>query len=169
MPGAVALRGALRARLRATEGGLILEGPFEIRVGLRDKLGPEGLLQSRGFDFLHRAIFERAQLERPIRDADQPVHLEPKRFENLAYFAVLALPDREAEPYIGALLAVERRLDWSVADAVDGDPALQTVERFLRHAAERAHAIAPEPAGRREFQRARESAVIGEQQQTFGI
>ena len=117
----------------------------------------------------HRAVVKIAELERPERDADQPVHLQPERLEHLAHLAVLALADAEGEPDIGALLAVERRLDRPVADAVDGDAAAQPVERVLRDAAERAHAVAAQPAGRRQFQHAREPAVIGEQQQPFGV
>ena len=33
----------------------------------------------------------------------------------------------------------------------------------------RAHAIAPQPGGRRQFEHARQPAVIGEQQQAFGV
>ena len=69
----------------------------------------------------------------------------------------------------GALLAVEQRLDRAVADAVDGHAVAQRVELRLRDPAMRAHAIAPQPAGRGQFERAREPAVIGEQQQPLGV
>ena len=49
------------------------------------------------------------------------------------------------------------------------DAVAQRVELRLRDLAVRAHAIAPQPAGRRQFQRAREPAVIGQQQQAFGV
>ena len=49
------------------------------------------------------------------------------------------------------------------------DAVAQRVELRLRDPAVRAHAIAPQPAGRRQFQHAREPAVIGEQQQPFGV
>ena len=76
---------------------------------------------------------------------------------------------REGQPDIGALFAVERRFDRAVVHAVDGDAAAQTVERLLRDAAERAHAVAAQPAGRRQFEHARQPAVIGEQQQALGV
>ena len=57
----------------------------------------------------------------------------------------------------------------AVADAVDRDAVAQRVELRLRDLAVRAHAIAPQPAGRRQFQRAREPAVVGQQQQAFGV
>ena len=120
-------------------------------------------------DFLHRAVGQFAQLERPERDADQPVHLQPERFEHLAHLAVLALADGEGEPDIGALFAVERGLDRPVAHAVERDAAAQPVERLLRDAAERAHAVAAQPGGRRQFEHARQPAVIGEQQQPLGV
>ena len=97
------------------------------------------------------------------------VHGETEMAEHVAHLAVLALADREGEPDVGALLAVERRLDRPVADAVDGDAAAQRIERGLRHRAVRAHAIAPQPAGRGQFEHAREAAVIGQEQQAFGV
>ena len=88
--------------------------------------------------------------------------------QHVAHLAVLALADREGDPHVRGLLAVERRLDRPVVDAVDRDAVAQRVELRLRHLAVRAHAIAPQPAGRRQLERAREPAVIGEQQQALG-
>ena len=48
-------------------------------------------------------------------------------------------------------------------------PARSCVELWLRHRAVRAHAVPPQPAGRGQFEDAGERAVIGEQQQPFGI
>ena len=89
--------------------------------------------------------------------------------EHVLDLAVLALAHGEGEPDIGALLAVERGLDRPVAHAVDLDAAAQPVELRLRDAAERAHAVAPQPGGLRQLQHAREPAVIGEQQQPLGV
>ena len=102
----------------------------------RGKIGPrrlcnpltELLAQMPGLDFLHFAFGQVAKLERPIGDADQPVHLQPQMVEHVAHFAVLALADREGEPDIRTLRAVERGLDRAVADAVDRDAAPQRVE-----------------------------------------
>ena len=53
--------------------------------------------------------------------------------------------------------------------AVDLNAVLHGVEPVLRHLAEGAHAVAPEPAGLRQFQHPRQSAVIGQQQQALGV
>ena len=129
----------------------------------------ELLAQRARLDLLDRAFRQVAELERPERHADQPVHRQPEMAQHVAHLAVLALAHREREPDIGALLAVERRLDRAVADAVDRDAVAQRVELRLRDLAVRAHAIAPQPAGRRQFQHAREPAVIGQQQQALGV
>ena len=68
-----------------------------------------------------------------------------------------------------ALAAVERRLDRAVEDAVDGDAVGQRVERLLGDLAVGAHAVAPEPAGRRQFEQARQAAVVGQEQQALGV
>ena len=53
------------------------------------------------------------------------------------------------DPDVRALFAVELGLDAEIVDAVDGDPAAQSVERRLIDRPMRAHAIAAQPAGRR--------------------
>src|SRR5262249_37869410 len=121
------------------------------------------------FDFPHRAVVEIAELERPERDADQPVDPQSERFEHLAHLAVLALADAEGEPDIGALFAIERRLDRSVTDVTEGDAAAQLVQRLLPNTAECAYGVSAQPAGRRQFEYAREPAVVREQQEAFGV
>src|SRR5581483_7358979 len=161
---------ALRPRPGMTgKGHLMLQRRFEIGVGLRRKPRPQRLAQLLGYDLLDLAVVEPAQFERPVADANEPVHLEPEVLEHLAHLAVLALANADGEPDIGALLAVERRLDRPVVDAGDADAVLQAVERLLRDAAERAHAVAPQPAGRRQLQHPRQPAVIGEQQQALAV
>ena len=89
--------------------------------------------------------------------------------EHVLNLAVLALADRECEPDVAALRAIDGGLDVTIAHAVDGDAASQRIELRLRHAAVRAHAIAPQPSGRRQFERAGEAAIVREQQQPLGI
>ena len=48
-------------------------------------------------------------------------------------------------------------------------PSRKRVERGLVDRAMRAHAVAPEPAGRRQFEHARQAAVVGQQQQALGV
>src|SRR5262249_35942739 len=142
----------------------------EIALRLHDHPLAELVAQHAGAYLLDRALRQLAQLERAERDADQPVHLQAEMAQHVAHLAVLALADREGEPDVRALgrLAVERRLDRAVMDAVHGDAVAQRVELGLRHPAKRAHAIAPQPAGFRQLQHAGEPAVVGEQQQPLG-
>src|SRR5690606_8446394 len=85
--------------------------PREVRAGgLRDA-GAELLAQMPRADFLDRAVFELAELERTVGHANEPVHLQPEMLQHVAHLAVLALADRKGEPDIGALRAVERGLD----------------------------------------------------------
>ena len=86
-----------------------------------------------------------AELERPERHADQPRDLQPEMAQHVAHLAVLALADRERDPHVEALLAVERRLDRPVVDAVDGDAVAQRIELQPASPAMRAHAVAPQP------------------------
>ena len=87
----------------------------------------------------------------------------------VAHLAVLALADREHQPDIGALVAFQRRVDRSVFDALDLDALLQLVELCLRDLAMGTHAVAPQPAGVGQLQRARKPAVIGKQQEPLGV
>ena len=48
-------------------------------------------------------------------------------------------------------------------------PLAQTIERRLIDRSMRPHAIAAQPAGRGQFQHPREPAVVGEQQEPFGV
>ena len=89
--------------------------------------------------------------------------------EDFLDLAVFSLPETQREPGVRALLAVELGLDAEVVDAVDGDAVGETIERRLVDGPMRAHAIAAQPAGRRKLQHAREPAVVGEQQQPFGV
>ena len=148
---------------------MIDERRVEIRAGLSDDLLAEFGTQRLRLDLLNVALIEVAQLEWPERHADEPVHLQVERLQHLAHLAVLAFADADGEPDIGTLFAVERRLDRPVMYARDGDTGAQPVERGLHDAAERAHAIAPQPTGRRQFEHARQAAVIGEQQQPFRV
>ncbi len=90
-------------------------------------------------------------------------------FEHALDLAVLAFAQAHRQPAIGALLAIERRLDPGIAHAIDRHAFGEAVENGLIGFAIGAHAIAPEPAGRRQFENAREAAVIGQKQEALGI
>ena len=114
-----AARSATRAAASRLRGATI--GRREIAARLGGDALAELVAQHARLDLDDLAFAQLAELERAERDADQPVHLQPERLDHVAHLAVLALADRHGEPHIGALLAIERRLDRAVADAVDGD------------------------------------------------
>ena len=141
----------------------------EIGAGRARELLAELVAQHAAAHFLDLAGLQIAELERPVGDADQPVHAEPEMLEHALHLAVLAFAQADGQPEIRALHAVDLRLDRAVDHAVDGDAAAKLVERRLVDLAVRAHAVAPEPAGRGKLQHAREPAVIGEEQQALGV
>src|SRR6266850_4681844 len=89
--------------------------------------------------------------------------------QHVADLAVLAFADRKHQPDIGALVALQRRIDRTVFDAVDFDALFQFIELALGDLAMGTDAIAPQPAGIGQFEHARQPAVIGQQQQAFGV
>ena len=88
----------------------------------------ELLAQNARGHFLDLALGKFAELKRAERDADEAGDRQSEMAEHVAHFAVLALADRESEPEIRALHAIERRLDRAVADAIDGDAGAQFVK-----------------------------------------
>src|ERR1051326_779780 len=139
-------------------------GRRKIRARLGDNARSQLLAQDAGAYLLDLAVGQFAELKRSERHADEPRHSKAKRAENVAHLAVLALADREGEPQVRALVAVERRLDRAVLDAFDADAVAQAIELLLRHRAVGAHPIAAQPTGRRQFEHAGERAVVGQQQ-----
>ena len=89
--------------------------------------------------------------------------------EHALHLAVLAFAQAHRQPEIRALHAVDLRLDRAVDHSVDGDAAAELIERRLVDLAMRTDAIASEPSGGGKLQDAREPAVIGEEQQAFGV
>ncbi len=105
-------------RLTAFLGGL---AQFEFRRELRAKL----VGQHSRLHLFDRAGRELAERKRPERDADQPVDGKPEMLGKPLHLAVLAFAQPERQPEIGALRAVDARLDRAVVDAVDGDAVAQ--------------------------------------------
>jgi hypothetical protein len=149
------------ARLRPSPA----HGSGEITARKLDDARAELSAQRLGLHLLDRAFGKITEIERAKRHPDQAVHLKPEMGEHVPHLAVLALADRKAEPDIGALLAIERRLDRPIMDSVNGDAAPQLVEIGLPDAAMSADAVAPQPSRLGQFQHAGERAIIGEQQQ----
>ena len=109
--------------------GLVLDRPREIQSRRRGDAFAELLAQVPRAHLVDRALGQLAELERTERHPDQAVHRQPEMAEHVLHLAVLALAHREGEPHIGALLAVEPRLDRPVGDAVDFDAVLSRSSR----------------------------------------
>src|SRR5437763_4302835 len=129
----------------------------------------ELLAQHAGADFFNFAFAELSELERAERDADEPLDAEPEMAEHIADLAILAFADAEREPHIAPLHAIERGIDRAIVDALDRCAAPQAVELLLCDRAMRAHAITPQPSGRRQLQKPRQRAVIGQKQKALGV
>ena len=108
-------------------------------------------------------------MEGAVRHPDQPVYRKTQAFHCTADFAVLAFAQAYGGPGIGTLLAVQRHLHALEPFAIQRDALAQRVEVAVLWAAFETHAILPQPAGRWQFQLSFHRAVIGQQQQTFGI
>jgi hypothetical protein len=123
-----------------------------------------------GLDLLHRARLQIAELERPERHPDQPVHRKPHMLQDAANFAILPLAQRHADPDISAFaVAVELRLNRTIANAVDLDALAQFIQRLLADPPTGARPVTPRPAGGRGFQMAGKLAIVGEQKQAFAV
>src|SRR6185437_13006237 len=151
--------GALSARPRCL--------PAMMRTALDRSVRAELLAQHLARHFLDGAARQLAELERPVGDADEPRHAQAQMLHDAADLAVLAFMQADGEPGIAALLAVEHRADRAIAHAADSDAGLERGEPRRIGGAMDAHAIAPEPTARRQLERARELAVVGQQQQPF--
>ena len=114
------------------------------------------------------AALQLAELERAEGDADQAHHRQVEMGQHAAHLAVLALGQRDVEPGVGALLAVEAGLDRAVVHALDGDAVGQRRQLRLVDRAMHARAVAPRPAVGRQLELARQAAVVGQQQQALG-
>ena len=86
-------------------------GRFEIDARLLGQLVAELVLQDARLHFLDSAVLQLAELERPVRQADQAIHGEPQMLENALDLAVLAFAQAHGEPHVGALHAIDLRLD----------------------------------------------------------
>lgn len=126
-----------------------------------------------GADLFNLTHLEGAQGKGPIGQADQAIDLQAEMFEHPADFAVLALGQGQGDPDIGArgavLGLVKLGLDGTVTDAFDLDPVLQLIELVLGDAAMGPGTIAADDPGGRLFQGARQTAIIGQEQQALGI
>ena len=161
---APSLRGARRA-VRGLRIGASKSAPAAFA-----SFSPSWSRSTRAAHLLDLARRQVAELERPVGDADQAVHREPEMLEHALDLAVLAFAQAEREPDVDALHAIERRLDRAVDDAVDRRRRRRSASSCAWSiVAVGAHAVAAQPAGRRQLQHAREAAVVGEEQQALGV
>lgn len=120
-------------------------------------------------DFVHFTRLQLAEMKGSVGHTNEPRDFEAQMLHEALHLAVLAFAQSDHRPGIDALAAFERCLDRPIFDAVNRDARLQPVEIGLSHLAEEAHAIAPEPSLRGQFQLPREASVIGEEQQAFRV
>src|SRR5262249_18006113 len=73
--------------------------------------------------FLDLAALELAEIDRPEGDADQPHHRQVEMRQHPPDLAVLAFGQRDVDPGVAALLAVEPRPAGALADAPAGPAA----------------------------------------------
>src|SRR3984957_17994166 len=158
---------ALPLRRRRFDGGGLRR--VEIDVRLLGEFHAQLVAQHPRAHFHDLALREVAEFERAERDADQAVDRKAQVLEDFLDLSVFSLSQAQSEPGVRALLAVELGLDAEVVDAVDGDAFAQPIERHLFNRPMRASPVSAQPAGRRQLQRAREAAVVGEQEQPFGV
>jgi hypothetical protein len=160
---------ARSAALNNGVGKFIQNWRIEICAGFFHKLFTKLITQNAAANFTHTTFFKIAKLERTKRNADQAPNGQAQCTENVFNFAVLAFAQTNRNPDIRALLTLKRRFNAAIEDAINGDAVFQLVKLRLRDLAMGADAIATQPAGRRQFQNARQTTIIGEQKQTFRI
>ena len=143
------------------------------RIEIRFRLCGQGIaelvFQNRRTNFLDRPFGQIIELERTERQPDQTVHLQAEMIEDLFDFAVLAFAQAQSQPDIVALFAFQFGFHRTVMHAVDGDAVAQRIEIGLCDFAIGAHTVTTQPAGIGQFDHPRQSAVIGQQQQAFGV
>ena len=122
-----------------------------------------------GAQLFDLAFLQRAKLERPVRDPQQAVHRVADLFHGAANFAVLAFAQPDGEPCISALLTIKVHGHRLEAFAVDHHAFAQHIEFMVLRSAIDAHPVAAQPASGGQLQLAFDAAVVGQQQQTFGI
>ena len=91
------------------------------------------------------------------------------RFHRAANFAVLAFAKTDCKPGICTLLPIKRYRHGLEILTIDGDALAQRFEHIIGGPTIYPHAVAPQPAVRGQFQPAFDLAVIGQQQQPFGV
>ena len=121
--------------------------PFEINAGFRRENFAKLVLENARLDLVHSALFKLAQLERAVGHANEAVHGKPEMLENALDLSVLAFAQAHREPHVGALHAVDLRLNAAILNTLDDNARGQRIQLRLIDVAVGAHAIAAQPAG----------------------
>src|SRR5215467_333519 len=138
-------------------------------AGPRRATGAELLGQHLSRYLLDRAARQRAKLEGTIGETDETGDGISQMLEHPPDLAVAPFAQADLEPSVAALLAVKHGANGAVIGALDADAVGERLQPRPIDDAVNAHLVAPEPAGRRQFEAPRQPAVIGEQQQALGI
>src|SRR5512142_1008963 len=109
------------------------------------------------------------EMERSELHANQSRHFQAKTLHQPFHLAVLALRQFYARPGVHALAAFEIGDDGSVLDAVNRDAGGKPVEIGLRYLAEQSGTICALPAACRQFEAARQIAIVRQKKQGFLI
>src|SRR5262252_17826 len=133
--------------IRRRLGRAFRDRPAEIATGLVDDAIAQLPAQIFCLDLLDGAFGKFGEAERPELDPDQAIDLQTEVAQHVAHLAVLALADGEGEPDVGTLLALKRRFNRPIPDAIDGDAVAQFIQLALAHPAVGTDTVAPDPSG----------------------
>ncbi len=138
-------------------------GQWRVEIGARfaQQGFAELIAQHTATDLFQSAVIQIAELERPERQPDEPVHFKAEMFQYALDLAIFALAQAHGHPGVGALHAIERGFDPGIMNAIERHAVFQRVELRLIRLAVGADTIAAQPACRRQFENARQAAVVG--------
>jgi hypothetical protein len=141
----------------------------EIEPCVFENLTRKLILQNARAHLLRGARLQLTQLERSIGNADQPVHLQAERPEHDLHLTVFAFAQAHRQPLIVALLTLNGDLHRAVLDALNLHAFARFFQHMIRRFAKGAHAVTAQPASGGQLQQAFQRAIIGQQQQPFGV
>ncbi len=132
-------------------------GQWRVEIGARfaQQGFAELIAQHTATDLFQSAVIQIAELERPERQPDEPVHFKAEMFQYALDLAIFALAQAHGHPGVGALHAIERGFDPGIMNAIERHAVFQRVELRLIRLAVGADTIAAQPACRRQFENAR--------------
>src|SRR6478672_8340014 len=100
----------------------LAERRFEVSARGRGQRWSKLVAQRPSPHLAHLARCKVTELERPIREANQSIGLQPEGLQHALDLAVLAFAKAERQPDVAALRAIDGCLDRAVEHPADGDP-----------------------------------------------